>query len=93
MSPTSCGPSSARAPWASAGDLGLLALTLHLTPGAERPEREAVEAWQASEDGRRFVRLSSERWRAARIAAGTGAAEAHAAAERTTDFYSGEPAA
>ena len=74
-------------------DLGLLALTMHLTPGAERPEREAVEAWQASEDGRRFVRLSSERWRAASIAAGTGAAEAHAAAERTTDFYSGEPAA
>ena len=56
-------------------------------------EREAVEAWQVSEEGRRFVRLSSERWAEASIAAGTDAAEAHAAAGRTTDFYTGEPAA
>jgi uncharacterized protein YndB with AHSA1/START domain len=81
------GPGAAGVGW----DLAVLALTLHLTTGAERPEREAVEAWQASEDGRRFVKLSSELWADASIAAGTDAAEAQAAAARTTDFYSGEP--
>jgi uncharacterized protein YndB with AHSA1/START domain len=74
-------------------DQALLGLTLHLTSGAEPPERAAVEAWQASDGGRRFVGLSSERWAEASIAAGTQAAEAQAAAARTTDFYSGEPAA
>jgi hypothetical protein len=68
-------------------------LTLHLTSGGEQVEREAVEAWQASDDGRQFVSLSSERWAQASIAAGTDAAEAQAAAARTTGFYSGEPAA
>jgi hypothetical protein len=37
--------------------------------------------------------LSSERWAKASIAAGTDATQAHAAAARTTDFYSGQPAA
>jgi hypothetical protein len=50
-------------------------------------------AWQASDAGRQFVRLASERWADASIAAGTDAAEAQAAAARTTDFYTGEPAA
>jgi uncharacterized protein YndB with AHSA1/START domain len=72
-------------------DQALIGLTLHLT--SEPPEREAVEAWQASDDGRQFTRLSSERWAEASIAAGTDAAEAQAAAARTTDFYSGQPAA
>ena len=69
-----------------------MGLTLHLG-GAEPLEREAVQAWQASEEGREFTRLSSERWAEASIAAGTDADEAHAAAARTTDFYTGEPAA
>jgi hypothetical protein len=59
-------------------------LTLHLAGGAERPDREAVEAWQAFDDGRQFVTLSSE----ASIAAGTDAAEAQAAAARTTEATS-----
>ena len=74
-------------------DQAVVALTLHLASGAEAPERETVEGWQASEDGRQFSRLSSQRWAEASIAAGTDAAEAHEAAARTTDFYSGEPAA
>jgi uncharacterized protein YndB with AHSA1/START domain len=74
-------------------DQAVIALTLHLTSGAEPPEREAVEAWQASEDGRQFIMLSSERWAEASTAAGTDAAEARAAAARTADFYTGEPAA
>jgi hypothetical protein len=74
-------------------DGGLLGLTLYLTSPADLPEREAVEAWQTSDEGRRFTSLSSERWAEASIAAGTDAAEAQAAAARTTDFYSGQPAA
>jgi uncharacterized protein YndB with AHSA1/START domain len=82
------GPGAAGVGW----DQALIGLNLHLASGVE-PEREAVEAWQASDDGRRFARLSSERWAAASIAAGTDAADAQAAAARTTDFYTGEPAA
>ena len=74
-------------------DQALIGLTLHLASAAGLVDREAVEAWQASDDGRRFIRLSSERWAQASIAAGTDEAEAHAAAARVTDAYSGEPAA
>jgi uncharacterized protein YndB with AHSA1/START domain len=74
-------------------DQALVALTVHLARGEQPPEREAIEAWQTSEDGLRFVRGSSERWAEASIGAGTDPAEARAAAERTTGFYSGEPAA
>jgi uncharacterized protein YndB with AHSA1/START domain len=72
-------------------DQALVSLTLHL--GAEPPEREAMEAWPASDEGHEFTRLSSDRWAAASIAAGTDAEAAQAAAARTTGFYTGEPAA
>jgi uncharacterized protein YndB with AHSA1/START domain len=74
-------------------DQALVGLTLHLASGGEQVDREAVAAWQASDEGRRFVRLASERWADASIAAGTDPAEAQAAAARSTDFYTGEPAA
>ena len=74
-------------------DQAVVALTAHVTSGAEPPEREAVAAWQVSEEGRHFTALSSERWAEASIAAGTDPAEARTAAERVTDFYTGEPAA
>ena len=83
------GPGAVGVGW----DGGLLGLTLHLADPATQPDREAVEAWQASDEGRRFFRLSSERWADASIAAGTDPEEAQAAAARTTDFYTGEPAA
>ena len=92
-STTSSGPSTARAPWASAGTRRILGLTLHLASGGEPVDREAVEAWQVSDEGRQLHPASSERWAEASIAAGTDAAEAQAAAARTTDFYTGEPAA
>ena len=82
------GPGAAGVGW----DQGLLGLVLHLAGGADQPDRGAVEAWQASDEGRRFVTLSSERWAEASIAAGTDVAAARAAAARTTDFYTGEPA-
>jgi uncharacterized protein YndB with AHSA1/START domain len=74
-------------------DGALLGLALHLAGGGEPVDRAAVEAWQASDEGRRFHSLASERWAEASIAAGTDAAEARAAAARVTDFYTGEPAA
>jgi uncharacterized protein YndB with AHSA1/START domain len=73
-------------------DQAVLGLTLYLSSSADLPERDAVEAWQTSDVGRRFAGLSSERWAEASIAAGTDADEAQAAAARVTDFYSGEPA-
>jgi uncharacterized protein YndB with AHSA1/START domain len=83
------GPGAVGVGW----DGGLLGLTLHLAGGAELPDRAAAEAWQASAEGRRFLTLSSERWGEASIAAGTDAEEARAAAKRTTDAYTGQPAA
>ena len=74
-------------------DQALVGLTLYLAGSGEPVQPEAVAAWQASEDGRRFVRLSSEGWAEANIAAGTDAAAARACAGRTTEFYGGEPAA
>ena len=68
-------------------DGALLGLTLHITTGADQPDREAVEAWQASEDGRRFFTLSSDRWAEASIADGTDPEDARAAAARVTDAY------
>jgi uncharacterized protein YndB with AHSA1/START domain len=86
---TQFGPGAVGIGW----DQAVLGLTLYLTSSAELPEREAVDAWQTSDEGRRFTSLSSERWAEASIAAGTDAEAAQAAAARATDFYSGQPAA
>ena len=83
------GPGAVGVGW----DQAVLGLTLYLTSPADLPERDAVEAWQTSDVGLHFVSLSSERWAEASIAAGTDAEAAQAAAARTTDFYSGLPAA
>jgi uncharacterized protein YndB with AHSA1/START domain len=82
------GPGAVGVGW----DGALLGLTLHLDGGAELPDRAAAEAWQTSDEGRQFFTLASERWAQASIAAGTDPTEANAAAARTTDFYTGEPA-
>jgi uncharacterized protein YndB with AHSA1/START domain len=79
------GPGAVGVGW----DGGVLGLTLHLA-GGEPLDRGAVEAWQASDEGRRFFALASERWADASIAAGTDAAAAQTAAARTTAFYTGE---
>jgi uncharacterized protein YndB with AHSA1/START domain len=84
---TQFGPGAVGVGW----DLAILGLSLYLATG-EPPDRAAVEAWTTSDDGRRFMTLASERWGQASIAAGTPAAEAEAAAARTTDFYTGAPA-
>ena len=45
-----------------------------------------VAAWSASDEGKRFMTLSSDSWRDASVSAGTAVAAAQAAAERTTAF-------
>ena len=83
------GPGAVGVGW----DQCVLGLGLYLSGSADLPERDAIEAWQTSDAGREFARRSSERWAEASIAAGTDPADAQAAAARTTDFFTGEPAA
>jgi hypothetical protein len=49
-------------------------------------------AWTASDEGKRFMSLSSERGCDANIAAGADPDEARATAERTTLAYTGQSA-
>ncbi|WP_216205326.1 SRPBCC family protein [Amycolatopsis aidingensis] len=78
------GPGAVGVGW----DLGLLGLALHLEAG-DGSDPQEVAAWSESDEGKRFAAESSERWRAASVAAGTDEAAARAAAERTTAFYTG----
>lgn len=78
------GPGATGVGW----DLGLIGLAIHLASG-EPVDKLAVEAWLASEDGKRFMTLSSESWREANVAAGTDPAAAADAADRTTAAYTG----
>ena len=71
-------------------DLGLIGLGLHLESGQAVDPQEGA-AWTVSEQGKRYITLSSERWCAASIAAGTDEAGAKAAADRTTAAYTAAP--
>ena len=81
---TTYGPGAVGIGW----DMAMTGLGLHLTNRAP-VDPKAFEQWTMSEAGRRFVRLSSSGWEQASIAAGTSEAEARAAADRTTAFYTG----
>jgi uncharacterized protein YndB with AHSA1/START domain len=78
------GPGAVGVGW----ELGLLGLARHLESGAAA-DPAASAAWSASDEGREFMALSSGRWCEAAIEAGGDPAGAHAAAERTTRFYTG----
>lgn len=65
----------------------LLGLTKHLASGGVAVDSAAVMAWVASDEGKAFVRASSEAWGEASIAGGTDAESARSAAGRTTAFY------
>lgn len=80
------GPGAAGVGW----EMGLLGLALHLAqPDAPKPDEAA---FAASPDGKAFVTASNEGWEQAAVAAGTDPEAAHAAATRTTAFYTGESA-
>jgi len=72
-------------------ELGLLGLQqfVEMDEDAAIAGPEAGAQWAASEPGKAFMALSSERWGAASIEAGTDEAAARAAAARTTAAYTG----
>src|SRR5262245_60011905 len=70
-------------------ELGLMGLARHLQSGAARPP-ESDPAWMSSPEAKRFMAQSAQGWGDAAIAAGESETQAHAAAERTRKFYSGE---
>jgi uncharacterized protein YndB with AHSA1/START domain len=80
------GPGAVGVGW----DMALAGLNAHLSTGATM-DPAAAAAWVASDDGRRFMALSSDRWRRASVAAGADPGAACAAADRTTAAYTGEP--
>jgi uncharacterized protein YndB with AHSA1/START domain len=69
-------------------DLGITGLALHLASG-ESVDPAEFATWSASDEGRRFMTLSSEAWRDADVAAGTDPDAANEAAERTAAAYQG----
>ncbi|WP_329288763.1 SRPBCC family protein [Streptomyces sp. NBC_01455] len=78
------GPGAVGVGW----DLGLMGLAAHLSSGRSVDPKEST-AWLASEDGRRFVTLSSEGWYRASLAAGEPESAARGAAARTAAAYGG----
>jgi uncharacterized protein YndB with AHSA1/START domain len=80
------GPGAVGVGW----DSILLGIATHVETGATVDPREAM-AWLGSENGRDFVRRSSDDWCRASIEAGTAPAADRAAAARTTAAYTGVP--
>lgn len=81
---TEFGPGAIGVGW----DLGLMGLAIHLASG-KAVNRNEADAWTASEEGKKFMALSSQAWGDASVTAGTDAAAAQAAADRTTAAYTG----
>ena len=78
------GPGATGVGW----DLALLGLSLHAATGSAKTAEEGM-AWMMSENGKSFVRESSEAWGRAYVASGADAATAAAATSRTTAAYTG----
>ncbi|MEV7013115.1 SRPBCC family protein [Streptosporangium sp. NPDC051022] len=71
-------------------DMGLVGLAVHLSSGRAVAQEEGA-AWAASDEGIRFVTLSSRSWSDASVAAGTDEAAARAAEARVTAAYTAYP--
>lgn len=71
-------------------DLSLQGLGLHIASGGAPVDPAEFAAWSASDDGKAFIRASSEDWCRADIADGAEPAAARASATRTAAFYCGE---
>lgn len=80
------GPGAVGVGW----DMALMGLATHLTSGESLAPQDGA-AWMTSASGREFMTLSSQYWRDADLAAGTGLAAAQAAADRTAAAYTGAP--
>ena len=84
---TEFGPGAVGVGW----EMGLLGMELHLT----RPNEPKIDeqTFHTTPEGKALLTGSSEAWGQAAIAAGTDPETAHAAARRTTAFYTGDPVA
>ncbi len=71
-------------------DMVVMGLSLHLS-GRPAVDPQNSAAWAASEEGKRFMRLSGDRWCEAHIASGDDEAGARGMAERTVAAYTGAP--
>jgi uncharacterized protein YndB with AHSA1/START domain len=80
------GPGAVGIGWDSA----ILGLSLHLSGGPAMSPAEGM-AWAGSDEGKRFMRLSGERWCQAHVASGGDEAEARAMAGRTIAAYTATP--
>lgn len=80
------GPGATGVGW----DLSFLGLGLHIESGGEAIDREADDAWLASDQGKAFIRASAESWGHAHVATGEEEQVARAMAARTASFYTGE---
>jgi uncharacterized protein YndB with AHSA1/START domain len=70
-------------------DGAFMGLANHLSQGGATVDPQEAAAWMASEDGKLFMTLSSDRWREASVAAGADAEAAKAAADRCLAAYTG----
>jgi len=77
------GPGAVGVGW----DSGLLGLAGHFGAAGAAVNPSEAMAWLASDEGKEFVRLSSQGWYEANIAAGAAEAEAQGARDRTTAAY------
>ena len=80
------GPGATGVGW----DLSFLGLGLHLDSGGGTIDREADEAWLASDPGKAFLCACAEAWGSAHVTAGEDPQVAEAMAGRTASFYTGE---
>lgn len=78
------GPGATGVGW----DLTLVGLSQHMTTGSAKTAEEGM-AWMMSENGKAFVRASSEAWGRAHVVSGADQAAAAAAVSRTTAAYTG----
>jgi len=81
---TQFGPGATGLGW----DGTLLGLSLHLAAAGERPDDP--EAWLLSAEGKRFNRLSADRWAIAHVSDGADPTAAKAASDAVYSMYAGE---
>jgi uncharacterized protein YndB with AHSA1/START domain len=68
-------------------DMALMGLAMHLSASGAAVDPQESAAWVASDEGRRFMSMSSRQWYEASVAWGTNESAARAAADRTTAAY------
>jgi len=79
------GPGATGVGW----DLSFLGLALYFDNGGGDLDREQIEAWMTSKDGKAFMRNCADGWGKAHVASGEPSDSANAMARNTGDFYTG----